>query len=179
MEMHCSTTGHESEITSLFKAVFSASEGLAEGQVIADFVTDMMQNTPEQDLQGFLATDHRGLLGCIFFSRLFFQNDTRRVFILSPVAVRTDCQKTGVGQKLIQFGLQALRDQGVDIVMTYGDPRYYGRVGFHPVSQTLAPPPLPLSQPEGWLGQALQGDWQKPLLGPCQPVAALNDPALW
>ena len=63
--------------------------------------------------------------------------------------------------------------------MTYGDPAYYGRVGFHPAPEAEARPPLPLSMPQGWLWQALDGSDPRPLAGPSHCVAALRDPGLW
>jgi putative acetyltransferase len=33
--------------------------------------------------------------------------------------------------------------------MTYGDPAYYGKVGFLPVAEHVVPAPFPLSMPIG------------------------------
>ncbi|MCG5517084.1 MULTISPECIES: hypothetical protein [unclassified Ectothiorhodospira] len=41
------------------------------------------------------------------------------------------------------------------MVLTYGDPNYYSRIGFKPITEALAPAPFTLKQPEGWLGQSL------------------------
>jgi predicted N-acetyltransferase YhbS len=93
--------------------------------------------------------------------------------------VATDHQGKGIGQGLLSHGLAALRRAGVDIVMTYGDPSYYAKVGFMPVSEADAAAPYKLNQPEGWLGQSLTDHPMTPLKGPSRCVAALNDPVYW
>ncbi|MBO9444879.1 N-acetyltransferase [Ruegeria sp. R14_0] len=163
----------------LFQQVFSDSEGEDEGKVIGALVSDLLSNTPEDDLQAAISQDGPKVLGCILFSRLRFEQDTRQVFLMSPVAVRTDRQKSGVGQKLIRFGLEGLRSANVDYVVTYGDPAYYGRSGFVPISEDFAPAPMPLSHPHGWLGQALTETETAPFKGPSHCVEAFNKPELW
>ena len=64
-----------------------------------------METTPTQDLFVFSAYDGQSFIGCIFFSRLNFEQDDRVVFILSPVAVKPDRQNRGVEQQQIAYGL--------------------------------------------------------------------------
>lgn len=166
------------ELPELFRDVFTASEGEAEGLAVSSLSSDLLNSTPKDDLLGVLALDDTLLCGCILFSRLHYDQDPRQVFLMSPVAVRTDRQKTGIGQNLISFGLGHLRQQGVDFVVTYGDPAYYGKSGFQPITETDAQPPMPLSMPHGWLGQSLtQSDM--PIKGPSRCVSAFNKPELW
>jgi predicted N-acetyltransferase YhbS len=118
-------------------------------------------------------------VGGAVFTRLAFADDPRTVFILAPMAVATDRQGQGIGQALLRHALDALQAEGVDVAMTYGDPAFYGKVGFLSVSTQTVAAPQPLSQPEGWVGQSLTGAPLSPLRGPCTCVAALNDPAFW
>ena len=60
-----------------------------------------------------------------------------------------------MGQALITHGLEKLTEKGVDIVVTYGAPAFYAKVGFLPLSPETIPPPFDLSQPDGWLGPPL------------------------
>lgn len=137
-----------------------------------------MATTESQDLYGYLAVEGEELVGAIFFSRLSFETNID-VFILAPVAVRTDRQGQGIGQKLIGHGLQHLKQQGVRFVTTYGDPAFYSKVGFHPISAREIGPPFELSQPEGWIGQALTDEPVNETLGDGKCVAASNDPVYW
>jgi putative acetyltransferase len=99
--------------------------------------------------------------------------------MMAPVAVATAHQGKGIGQRLIAHGLDALRQEGVDIAVTYGDPAFYGRVGFKPVTEADLPAPQPLGQPQGWIAQSLTEAPLTPLSGPARCVAAFDDPALW
>ena len=170
---------NEIEIEQLFLQTFTASESEEEGRLVSKLAKDLMMSTPEQDLFVFLAIDDNQLQGAIMFSRMEFADDGRSVFLLSPVAVKTSEQGKGVGQELINFGLARLRDSGVQLVITYGDPKYYSKVGFKQITEEFAEPPFKLQFPHGWQGQALCGGDMSPLKGACRCVAALNDPALW
>jgi predicted N-acetyltransferase YhbS len=99
--------------------------------------------------------------------------------LMAPVAVASEHQGNGIGQRLIAHGLDALRQEGVDIAVTYGDPAFYGRSGFKPVTEAELPAPQPLNQPQGWIAQSLTEAPLTPLRGPARCVAAFDDPALW
>lgn len=166
------------EVIDLFKKVFSVSEGEAEGQVIADFVASLIATTAPQDLIGCMAEKNEIVLGCIFFSRLRVPSG-QAAFILSPVAVSTDVQSRGIGQKLINYGIDHLKSLNVDLAFTYGDPDYYSKTGFKQIDESIVEAPCPLSQPIGWLAQSLNSEVIQPMDGPTQTVEALNDPELW
>ncbi len=166
------------KVTDLFKRVFSASEGEAEGQVIFDFVSKLIATTKPQDLIGCIAEENEIIDGCIFFSR-FIVPSGQVAFILSPVAVSIDIQGKGIGQKLIQYGLDHLRSLNVNLVFTYGDPSFYSKTGFEQISEVVVKAPCPLSQPIGWLAQSLDGNEIQAMAGSTQCVEALNDPSLW
>ncbi|MBK5938165.1 GNAT family N-acetyltransferase [Halochromatium roseum] len=179
MQLSTDTQGREDMIIELFRATFTASEGAEEGALIGDLVHNLLANTAEPDRFVFTAEKDGAIIGGILFSRLTYEQDQRTVFVLAPVAVATDQQGKGIGQRLLNHGLAALRSAGVDIVMTYGDPGYYAKVGFKPISEADAPAPFKLQQPEGWLAQSLSDRAVTPLKGPSRCVEALNDPVYW
>ncbi len=108
MKLSLFSESESQEVICLFKSVFSASEGEAEGLVISDFVSKLIATTKPQDLIGYIAEENEIIVGCIFFSR-FVVPSGQTAFILSPVAVSTDVQSKGIGQKRIQYGLDHLR----------------------------------------------------------------------
>lgn len=165
-------------IEQLFRSVFTASAGADEGSMLGDLVKEMMITTQSQDLFGFVAVEEEQLVGVIFFSRLTCEADVN-VFILSPVAVQTAHQGRGIGRALIMHGLREIHQQGVEFVITYGDPDFYSKVGFHSISQDTIQPPFQLSQPEGWLGQSLTDEPIETISGHCSCVAALNKSEYW
>lgn len=165
-------------IRHLFASVFTDAEGRTEGELIGRLVHDLVATTPPQDLYGYCAVEGERRVGSIFFSRLRYATDAT-IFLLSPVAVRSADQGRGIGQKMIAYGLQQLAADGVDVVLTYGDPAFYGKVGFQPVTEDAFPPPFDLSQPEGWIAQSLTGNAIESVTGLCTCVPAFDNPALW
>ena len=167
-----------STIEDLFISVFAESEGESEGALIGNLSRELILGTDERDLFGYVAVDKERIIGSIFFSRLTFEKDID-VFILAPVATHSDYQGKGIGQDLIKHGLRELKRSGVQIVTTYGDPAFYSKVGFSPLSQDVITAPLELSQPEGWLGLSLRDGSIESIPGSCSCVKAFNNPAYW
>lgn len=171
--------GHEQTITDLFTETFTAAEGPGEGELIGNLVRDLLARTPATEIRVFRATDKGRLIGAAVFTRLIYPEDPRCVVLLSPMAVAADRQRQGVGQALITHALKALRSEGAEVAITYGDPNYYRRVGFKPINEDQARAPLPLSFPHGWIGQSLTDDEMPTLLGKPTCVPALNRADIW
>jgi len=166
------------EVIELFTNVFGASEGDEEGKSIGNLVSNLITHTGPQDLVGCVAVDNGRIYGSIFFSRFTVPNG-QAAFILSPVAISTEVQGTGIGQQLISFGLHHLRSLDVSLVFTYGDPAFYSKTGFEQISEALVTAPYPLSHPIGWLAQSLDGKPVQPMQGSTRCVDALSDPKYW
>lgn len=166
------------EIKQLFTKTFSDSEGDKEGSLIGHLVQDLIETTKAEDLYVFVATENEKVIGSILFTRLTFEEDIC-VFLLAPVAVHTDYQGKGFGQELINFGLQEMKKEGVELAFTYGDPSFYSKVAFQPVIETQFKAPLTLSYPHGWLAQSLTGEELSGITGNSSCVPAFNKPELW
>lgn len=179
MQFSTAYIAHTDAIVRLFEETFTASEGPDEGQSIGALVRQLLEETPSDDLRVCTAWDADNLLGGLLFTRLSYQGDSRTVFMMAPVAVATAHQGVGIGQQLIRWGLEMLRHEDVEIAVTYGDPAFYGRVGFLPVSETDLPAPQPLSLPQGWIAQSLSGSPITPVRGPVRCVPAFDNPIFW
>ena len=179
MQFSTAFNGRAHEIIELFKATFSRSEGVEEGTLIGDLVRRQLSDTPEDDIRVITVEEDGGLIGACVFSRLTYEQEERTVFVLGPVAVIPERQGRGIGQQLLHHGLAVLRLAGVDVAMTYGDPNYYGKVGFRPVSEEDAAAPFKLQYPEGWLGLSLTEQPFSPLKGRPKCITAFEDPAFW
>jgi putative acetyltransferase len=173
------SVGREQALIELFATTFTTSEGPEEGKLIAELVRDLVMGTPNEDIRVFCAEDAGQLIGAAIFTRLTYAEDPHLVFILSPMAVAPGRQRQGIGRALLSDSLKALRFDGIQIAITYGDPNYYKRVGFRPITEDQARAPLPLSLPHGWLGQSLTGDEMPVLQGPSTCVSALNRSSVW
>lgn len=148
-------------ITQLFTQTFTDSEGENEGKTVGNLANDLLTSTDPTELLCFVAEDDSiesdsKVVGAIIFTPLTFDDETK-AYLLSPVAVSTLVQKRGIGQQLINFGLQTLKEQGVELAVTYGDPSYYSRVGFEQITVEQIPAPFNLSFPHGWIAQSLIG----------------------
>ena len=166
------------EVTNLFTSVFSVSEGEQEGSVIGKLVKELAEHIDNQEIICIGAYDNDALVGAIFFTRLRFDENIE-VFMLAPVAVSTARQGTGVGQALIKFGLRELKSRSVVIAITYGDPSFYSKVGFQPLSESIIQAPLRLSMPEGWLGLSLHGVQIPTLTSRPKCVRQFDNPEYW
>ncbi|GAA5317542.1 MAG: N-acetyltransferase [Candidatus Pelagadaptatus aseana] len=178
MKLNRFTEDQTQPVIQLYTDVFAASEGETEGKVIGELVANLITTTSVDDLLGFVARVDDRIAGCIFFSR-FTVPDGSLAFLLSPVAVATQLQGTGIGQRLIRYGLNQLKIAGAELVFTYGDPNYYSRVGFQQIDESCIRPPYPLSQPIGWMAQLLEGGDVPSMSGQTQCVSAFSDPAYW
>jgi predicted N-acetyltransferase YhbS len=168
------------EVIALFKHSFTDSEGEHEGALIEKLVTDFLTRPVNNgDLHVFVAQDaSMRIVGSIVFSRLSFPGG-EKVFILAPVAVATDCHGRGIGQALINFGLEKLKELGVMVAITYGDINFYSKTGFAPISEAVIQSPLTLAYPEGWLAQSLNGKVIQPIQGKPSCLPAINNPSYW
>ncbi|MBL7017119.1 MAG: N-acetyltransferase [Kiritimatiellales bacterium] len=168
----------QDEISELFTKTFSDSEGHEEGKLIGQLTMDLLINTNANDLYCFVAKEDKKIVGSIIFTRMTFETEIN-AFILGPVAIHTNFQGKGIGQNLIKFGLHSLSKDGVELAITYGDPKFYSKVGFSVISEKIIPAPLELSQPEGWLAQSLTSDEVESIAGVSRCVQALNKPEYW
>lgn len=168
----------KTEVAGLFTSVFTSSEGEKEGKLIGTLASKLSSNIDNEEIICFGAYEGESLIGSIFFTRLRF-SDPILVYMLAPVAVSTEHQGKGVGQALIKYGLNALKNRSVAVAITYGDPCFYSRVGFEAITERVIRAPLKLAMPEGWLGQSLTEEPiptinERPIC-----VKEFNDPVYW
>lgn len=166
----------DSEIISLFVATFTASEGPDEGRAIGDLVSELITL---DECRIYIAQTDAKIVGAVAFTPLKFPNDDRVVQMLSPMAVQTERHGQGIGQSLIRYALTDLQQTGTQIVVTYGDPAFYGKVGFASATTDIVPAPYPLSMPIGWLAQSLDGGQIRPFADKPHCAAPFMSPNLW
>ncbi len=178
MKISTFSSSQSQAVINLFAKVFSESEGQDEGETIGGLVSNLINTTDERDIVGFVAVLEEEIVGCIFFSRLTLPSE-KIAFILSPVAVTTERQGKGIGQQLINYGIECLKSKDVDLIFTYGDPVFYSKVGFQQISEDIVKAPLKLTQPEGWLAQSLKNGVIDAMEGSSECVQALNKQEYW
>ena len=167
-----------SDLTQLFTSTFGSSEGAEEGVLIGSLVAKLSAGIDDLEICCFGAVENEELVGAIFFTRLHFA-DRAPIYMLAPVAVSTNYQQSGVGKALISHGLNEMENRGALVAVTYGDPSYYGKFGFKPLSESVLRAPLDLSMPHGWLGLSLTGEPIQTRTERPDCVDAFRDPAYW
>ena len=125
-----------------------------------------------------VAVEEDEIIGHVVFSpmKIIPGNDVF-AYILAPLAVVPARQKQGIGTQLIQSGLNALAEMGVDAVFVLGDPNYYKRSGFYVGHSINAPYQLPY--PEAWLAKELKAGALQGVTGTADCMPALMLPELW
>lgn len=89
-----------------------------------------------------LAEDGAVIVGHIAFSPVSISDGSKDWYGLGPVSVLPARQGEGIGSKLVNAGLDQLRQLGARGCVLLGDPAYYRRFGFrhHPRLQYPGPP---------------------------------------
>lgn len=166
------------KIEKLFTSAFTSSEGEQEGRLIGQLSAKLSEDINDQDIFCFGVFIKEDLVGSIFFTQLYF--DTKiKVYMLAPVAVSPQHQQKGIGSSLIKFGINELKNKAVDIIITYGDPAFYSKVGFQKITEDIIKAPLKLSMPKGWLGQSLREKSILDIKDRPSCVKAFDNPAYW
>jgi len=70
------------------------------------------------------------LVGHIACSPVTFSDGNENWYGLGPISVQPDYQKQGIGTKLVNEGLNLLKDLGAEGCVLVGEPNYYERFGF-------------------------------------------------
>jgi putative acetyltransferase len=124
----------------------------------AELVREMLDDESAQPLLSLLAFRDQRAVGHILFSAVRLTGAPNRASILAPLAVVPDCQRQGIGARLIETGLQLLTESGVELVFVLGSPDYYPRHGFQPAGRVGfdAPHPVPDEHADAWMVQALR-----------------------
>ena len=112
------------------------------------------------------------VVGHIVFTKCHATPEDVPLALLGPMAVLPDHQRNGIGGRLIQEGINQLREQAVVKLLVLGDPNYYGRSGF--VKEQNIKPAYPI--PDEW-----KPAWQSIMLsdGAASPSGTLQVPAPW
>jgi len=110
----------------------------SEGVVLASLIAEMQDRT----------------VGHILFSRMWIDTMAGAVpaVALAPMAVLVEYQRQGIGQQLVQHGLDLLRGQREQIVIVLGHPDYYPRFGFSVEKARCLESPFP---PEAFMAMEL------------------------
>jgi putative acetyltransferase len=79
-----------------------------------------------------VADRNEEIVGHVAVSPVVISDGSSGWFGLGPLSVKPECQRQGIGSRLMSAALDRLREMGAAGCVVVGDPRYYGRFGFKP-----------------------------------------------
>ena len=95
---------------------------------VARLVEDIRVSPGYHPEFALVAEDDGAVIGHVMLSEV--RVGEGRALQLSPLAVRPDRQRRGVGSALVREALRAANAAGEPLVLVEGDPTYYSRFGF-------------------------------------------------
>jgi len=148
--------GDERELAALIDAAFGdaeTSEFTARIRASAGYVPELT----------FVADDDGELVGFTMLSHV--TAGEREVLILTPMAVRPDRQRVGVGKQVVRAAIAAADARGEPVVLVEGVPSYYPQFGFRSASELGFERPDPRIPEAAWMALPLTA-WDPDVAAP-------------
>jgi len=148
--------GDALELAALIDAAFGdteTSEFTAKIRASAGYVPELT----------FVADDDGELVGFTMLS--YVQAGGRDVLVLTPMAVRPDRQRAGVGKQVVRAAIAAADARGEPVVLVEGVPSYYPQFGFRSASDLGFERPDPRIPEAAWMALPLTA-WDQEVAAP-------------
>ena len=104
----------------------------------------------------FVAEEDGDVVGFTMLSEVAVEGVPRPVLTLTPMAVRPDRQREGIGAALVRAALAAAEERGEPLVLVEGVPSYYPQFGFLPATMLGLERPDDRIPEEAWLALPLR-----------------------
>jgi len=141
------------EVDEVIRAAFRGHGN--EVVAFADRIRASAEAVPRYSL---LAEDETGVVGHVMLSWVGIEGAARhRMLVLTPMSVRPDRQRIGVGARLIRDALGRAEQAGEPAVMVEGIPAYYPRFGFEQASALGFISPHPKIPDDAFMVKRLPG----------------------
>jgi len=125
---------------------------------VASFVERIRASEQFNPELAFVAEDPSGLIAHVMLSWVGVEGGSRpKILNLTPMSVRPDRQRIGVGSRLIRDALGRAEEAGEPVVMVEGIAAYYPRFGFERASALGFISPHPKIPDEAFMVKRLPG----------------------
>jgi putative acetyltransferase len=125
---------------------------------VASFVERIRASEQFVPELALVAEDSSGVIAHVMLSWVGVEGGSRtRILNLTPMSVRPDRQRIGVGTRLIRDALGRAEEAGEPAVMVEGIPAYYPRFGFERASALGFVPPHPKIPDDAFMVKRLPG----------------------
>ena len=139
MEIRAASHNDQEEISKVYLEAF----GDKEGEVVSTLAIGLLSELSTPQIISLVAVIDGVVVGHVAFSPVWLKNgEPFSGYILAPLAVKPDHQKSRIGSNLVNNCMQQLIIKEVDIVFVYGDPKYYSRFGFRLDTAERYTPPI-------------------------------------
>jgi len=148
--------GDELELVALIDAAFGdteTSEFTAKIRASAGYVPELT----------FVADDDGELVGFTMLS--YVTAGEGDVLVLTPMAVRPDRQRAGVGKRVVRAAIAAADARGEPVLLVEGVPSYYPQFGFSSASELGFERPDPRIPEAAWMALPLTA-WNPEVAAP-------------
>jgi putative acetyltransferase len=149
----------------------------------AELVAALLEDPTAVPVVSLLAEVDGVAIGHILFTRATVTGEGTAppASILAPLAVVPEAQRRGVGQALIEAGIEALGALDVSLVFVLGHMGYYPRAGFHPALRFGLDPPYGIDPAvsDAWMVREIRPGTLGSVRGTVRCADALMRPELW
>jgi putative acetyltransferase len=148
----------EAAVRSVVAAAFGHHDG------VAGLVDALRESWAWVDALSLVADEDGDVVGHVLLTKAILDAPERLVdvLVLSPLSVRPDRQRDGIGTALVRAAARAAEAHGAPLLFLEGDPAYYAPRGFQPGGplgflrpSTRIPEPafqvMPLATYEEWM----------------------------
>ena len=148
----------------------------------AELVKNLLNDPSAKPILSLLAFVNDRAAGHILFTKATLEPELDvTAYILAPLGVVPGLQKKGIGSRLVNAGLDTLRNWQTDWVFVLGHQSYYPRFGFLPALDFGFEPPysIPKEFSAAWMALALTPTCIVRYNGKVVPANSLNQPHYW
>lgn len=144
----------------LVEHVFAKWDSPEEGSVVRQLVEEIRSKKyyiPELEL--IMVNEFDEVIGYAMFSRFHIGGDYEdELLMLTPVAVKTELQRTHISKELLEFGFTRAKEMGFHAILVEGNPKNYNPRGFLPSHKygIVAGPNIKLPHPDCLMIKELQ-----------------------
>ena len=104
----------------------------------------------------FVTEEEGEIVAHTMLSRVGVEGLDRGLLILTPMSVRPDRQRQGVGRALVEAALAAADERGEPLVLVEGVPAYYPQFGFRSATELGLERPDPRIPDAAWMVRPLR-----------------------
>lgn len=120
-------SGDEAEVAQVIEAAFG-------DRSVAEFAAAIRASDSYEPELAFVTEIDREIVGHTMLSRVGLEGHSD-ILVLTPMSVRPDRQRQGIGSALVQTALAAADERGEPLVLCEGVPAYYPRFGFRSATE--------------------------------------------